>query len=434
MGAPLLGPRILVAVLIAVLLKDSDLLDLPARVLSRFGQDDLEATQELAGRSSLEGTSQPDAQLHLSKNGFVLIVSPARPGSEASLEPGWLQTWLLTAEASAWLRGAFFQHGAIVFRGFNVPDAPSFEQVALAITPSLEDVYLGTSPRSQINQTKFVHTAADFDKHSTVPPHLEMSFMDDPPKLQMFYAHRLDMTKGGETPLVDFQGVWESISGNRGLVKRMRSRNIMYIRRYEDCGHRKILDPYFTKCWQDMFKTDNKTEVRRQCSKERFDCSWDSINILTIKNVQPPLRQHQATGKTIWFNHMNVLIPDSYAYDYERTAVMWGKVEGWWPLLIGTYYRMLLLVMRTYCQEQDLGHNVVYEDGSLVAREDFLDIKRAIWRNTVQAPYQLQDVVLADNWRVAHGREMYMGAKKDRQIMTAWSNLYPTGWLEKSTK
>lgn len=35
--------------------------------------------------------------------------------------------------------------------------------------PNLEQAYLGTSPRSQINGTSYVFTAADFSPHRTVP-------------------------------------------------------------------------------------------------------------------------------------------------------------------------------------------------------------------------------------------------------------------------
>ena len=50
---------------------------------------------------------------------------------------------------------------------------------------SKEKAYLGTSPRSQIQNTTYVFTAADFDSHRAVPVHLEMSFRDSPPATQL---------------------------------------------------------------------------------------------------------------------------------------------------------------------------------------------------------------------------------------------------------
>jgi len=313
-------------------------------------------------------------------------------------------------------------------RGFDVADARAFEQVALAINADLATTYLGTSPRSSIGGTRYVHTAADFQPHRSVPVHLEMSFRRAPPQLQIFYASRLDQTIGGETPLTDFGGVWETLAQRRGFRERYGDEWVKYIRNNDDCGSLSRIDPLVQKCWQDMFKGDDRDAVLRKCGEESFECSWNEVGRLKMTNVQPFLRSHPVTGKPVWFNHINVLHWASMALDYERTAVLWGGMRGWWPLALALYYRALFWGLGLMWPESELGSAVAFAGGRPLEPEDFLEMKRAIWRNTVQQPYQLHDVVILDNLRVGHGREIYTGPKEARQVMTAWSDRYPALW------
>lgn len=394
--------------------------DWPIQCLSRF-----DVADQVAVSSSSTALAAEDLGVSVEEAApFLLVISPKDTQNAPDSE--WLSAWV--ENHTAWFRDAFFQHGAMVFRGFRVPDAVAFERVALAVNPDLETVYLGTSPRSQINGTSYVHTAADFNPHRTVPVHLEMSFRDEPPRLQIFYASRLDHKLGGETPLTDFHGVWGTLSEKESFRQRFEDKRVKYIRNNDDCSSLSKFDPLVQKCWQEMFKTDNRTQVLAKCAEESFECTWDEANRLTMTNLQPFVRTHPQSGKKVWFNHINVLHKDSMAYDYERTAVFWGGFQGWWPLLLGLYYRGLYSALSFVMAESDLGSAAGFEEGELLSAEDFREIKRATWRNTVQQPYQLHDIVIVDNLRVGHGREIYVGAKETRRVLTAWSNSYPAKW------
>ena len=140
----------------------------------------------------------------------------------------------LTKKVLESLRNAFFRYGVLLFRGFDVGAPLAFEEVALSVVPrlqavrvskhaekqnvkfnapniptmrsrihygptpyclrafcghfqikrcqkawhaevpNLEKAYLGTSPRSQINGTTYVFTAADFSPHRTVPRYVKL--------------------------------------------------------------------------------------------------------------------------------------------------------------------------------------------------------------------------------------------------------------------
>lgn len=379
-----------------------------------------------AASSSAKGvyySESPDLEISTASEGdFLLVISP-KPGRE--LDDKWLTTWL--QNETNWLRKAFFRHGALAFRGFNIGGSVGFERVAMAVSHDLEEEYLGTSPRNQINGTRFVHSAADFPPHRTIPIHLEMSFKDMPPRIQLFYGERADQMWGGESPLVDFAGVWESLG--QQLQEKLNNSRIQYYRRYDDCTSpsflSKTVDFLTTRCWQDMFKTDNRTEVAETCEDENFDCVWDHAGTLTIMNTQPWIRKHDVTGTPIFFNHFNVLQPDSMILDYQRTAVVWGAPQGWWPMMMAGFYGLRLSVLRLFLSDFELGQNVAFEGGIPLQTHEIMEMKRAIWQNIIQKHWQAEDIVLLDNRRVGHGREMFAGLAEDRRVLTAWSDEYP---------
>jgi len=406
--------------------------DLAIRTISRISLDD--ALQVTAGNTSKlrETLLPPPAGIIASvEEGapFVLVLTPANRTSPLDADA---LAILLEANVN-WFRDCIFHHGAIIFRGFHVPNANAFEQVALAISRDLATTYLGTSPRSSINGTTFVHTAADFSPHRTVPVHMEMSFRDRPPQTQMFYAHRLDHSRGGETPLTDFEGVWQTLRQDAVIREKYSNAGLQYIRNNDDCGALSRMDPLVQKCWQEMFKTSDRQQVLMKCKEEQFNCTFldDWHGRVRMTNVQPFVRKHPVTGKSVWFNHINVLTRDSMVEDYERTSALWGGLWGWWPLALSIYYRALFGILSMFLTEMDFGSAVAFADGMAIPVNHLVAFKRAIWKNTVQRPYELHDIVVVDNLRIGHGREIYTGGKGLRTVLTALSDEYPSKWFSK---
>jgi len=228
--------------------------------------------------------------------------------------------------------------------------------------------------------------------------------------------------------LTDFQAVWDTLKATPGFEK-FSAANVKYIRNMDDCGSRAGIDPLVQKCWQKMFAS--RTDATQKCIEEKFECFWDSQNRLrrlTISNLQPFVRKHPVTSSEVWFNHINVLHKDSMAYDYQRTATIWAGFQGLWPLLLSVYYRALFGSLSLFKDETALGSTAVMEDGELLTAADFLAMKKAIYKSSIQNAYETNDIVLVDNLRIGHGREIYLGTKESRSIYTAWSDKYPAAW------
>lgn len=368
----------------------------------------------------------PTSELHFRlENDFVVSISPFRHADETKWDSKWLSTW--TQNNTKCLKTAFFRHGVLLFRGFEILEPLAFEEVALSLVPNLEKAYLGTSPRSQINGTSYVFTAADFSPHRTVPVHIEMSFRDSPPATQLFYAQQVDQWKGGETPLTDFQAVWKQLSSDPQLSASFAGK-MKYLRNLDDCNSTSLLDPLVQKCWRKMFK--DKEDAREKCAEENFNCTWDSFNRLTIRNAQPFIRAHPVTGEPIWYNHINVLHGQMMPKDYARTASLWSGLAKLWPMALSFYYRLLFSFFGLFFPETAMGSTVLKENGEAFTTEELTAMKAAIHQHTFNHAYKRSDIVMVDNHRIGHGREIYLGPKTSRMIYTAWSDHYPPAWKE----
>ena len=144
------------------------------------------------------------------------------PSGDASLDG--LVRWAAQPEARQRLQ----EHGALLFRGFAVPDAAAFERVARAVDPELKKDYLGTSPRDAL--TEFVFTASELPGHYPIPQHCEMSFVRSPPRRLFFACLRPNVGLGGETPLCDYRRVVADL--DPAVRDRWEERGLRIVRNY----------------------------------------------------------------------------------------------------------------------------------------------------------------------------------------------------------
>ena len=121
-----------------------------------------------------------------------LLVTPV--AGDAALDT--LLSWI-NADPNRTQR-LLLEHGALLFRGFSVPDPDSFERVSRAIAPDLKNDYLGTSPRDAV--TPYVFTASELPGHYPIPQHCEMTFVKTPPEHLFFCCLTPNGGAGGETP------------------------------------------------------------------------------------------------------------------------------------------------------------------------------------------------------------------------------------------
>ena len=78
-----------------------------------------------------------------------------------------------------------------------------------------------------------------------------------------------------------------------------------YIRNYN--GRKTFLtDPTMLKGWQDVFDTNDKETVEKECRKNAIDIQWKKGNGLRLINTESAIEKHPDTGHKVWFNHAGV--------------------------------------------------------------------------------------------------------------------------------
>ena len=155
---------LLLAVFVVAVAVASFLLPISAVIPSNL---QFNTTQNALVTVELKLEQFPEFNFNVGVGGFPLVI---QPNSETSLE--FLVNWIKTNKQ--WVDEALFKYGAILFRGFPVHNPNDFEAVAVELYDDLEDVYLGTSPRTAITATKYIHTASEFPPWRIIPAHIEV--------------------------------------------------------------------------------------------------------------------------------------------------------------------------------------------------------------------------------------------------------------------
>jgi hypothetical protein len=339
-----------------------------------------------------------------SPEGLPLCIEPADDS-----DVGQLCDWL--RENADWVQDRLTAHGALLFRGFPIFDAATFERVARAVDAHLKNEYLGTSPRNGL--TDYVFTASELPPFFPIPEHCEMSFVARPPERVFFCCLLPPAANTGETPLVDFRAVWRDLDPD--VRQRFENGGIRIIRNYAGPGGGSKLDLWQLKRWDEMFLTTDKAAVEAKCREEGFEVQWGPKDSLCLISTQPVHRDHPRTGERVWHNHTQVFHLSAAAGEYRRIAALRPTLRN--RLLAKVAEAMVAVQRRLRASDRQAMH-CTYLDGREITDADMEHVRDVIWRHLVITPWQRGDVLAIDNHSVAHGRLPYNGP---RQVAVAWA-------------
>jgi alpha-ketoglutarate-dependent taurine dioxygenase len=110
------------------------------------------------------------------------------------------------------------------------------------------------------------------------------------------------------------------------------------------------------------------------------------MRLQAIELAQSPVNRHPVTGRPVWFCNM---------HNHAR-----------------------FLRERRNCAVPEVGMTDVYfGDLSLIPGELIQKVNEACEKNIVRVPMESGDVLLVDNYRVLHGRDVFVG---ERQHAVSW--------------
>ncbi len=345
-------------------------------------------------------------QSFLNTQQLPLIIEPNGNGNS---KPE-LLLWLKNNKAE--LDKSFLKNGAILFRGFEIDTPKDFEDLAVQVDSRLEQSYYGTSPRNLVAGTKCVFTASELPGYYPIPQHCEMTYVKHPPVNIFFYCH-VEPEYGGESPICNFRKVYAEM--NPKIRNEFDTKGVLTVRNYSNPKKSSPFNLFELKKWNQIFNTEDKAEVEKQCREQEMDFEWMPGDNLRITHRTPATIKHPVSGETVWYNHLQVFHPHGadVEYSYIHTHQQRSKTFFWKHFL-----KVMVKLKSITTQPIDQSMNVLFRDGSAVPNSYVEHIQELIWKNLVILPWKKNDVIAVDNFSTSHGRLPYEGK---REILVCWS-------------
>ncbi len=268
------------------------------------------------------------------------------------------------------LRQRLARHGAILFRGFAVGSAAAFEQLAAAFGPLFEEY--GDLPRGTVSGR--IYQSTPYPPDQPILFHNESSHMDRWPLMIWFYCVQPPQS-GGETVVADCRAIYRRLPAE--LADRFERQGLLYVRNFI---------PGIDVGWQEFFRTGDRREVEAACRAAGVACEWKG-DALATRQRRVAVARHPATGEKLFFNQIQL----------HHVACLPEAVQA---------------PVRALFAAPDLPRNVLYGDGAAIEDEVVAEIRRLYDENSVAAPWQRHDVLLADNMMTAHARNPFTGPRK----------------------
>jgi alpha-ketoglutarate-dependent taurine dioxygenase len=283
------------------------------------------------------------------------------------------------------LEAFFDRYGAVLFRGFQVEDAPEFERVASAIAGELFADYGDLPPESTGER---VYGSTPYPPDKMILFHNESSHLPSWPLRQFFFCVTPAADRG-ETPLLDCRQVLAAL--DPVLREQFECKGLLYVRNFSEG----IDVP-----WQDFFRTDERAEVEQICAEGGMRCEWTERS-LRISQRAAAVRQHPRTGEAVFFNqiqlhHVSCLDPQT------RSA------------------------LRELFEDEHLPRNVYFGDGTPIPDAVVERISEIYEELCVEFPWQRGDLLAVDNMLVAHARRPFSGPRK---LLVAMGQMTDTAQL-----
>ena len=347
---------------------------------------------------------------------FILIVEASpRALAENINTTAMISDWY--HENIAWFQDNLVKYGGILLRNFNVHDAIEFDEILSQFhrDSAGTGIYLGTAPRQKINGTRFVSTASDIPRPITIPTHIELSFTPNPPRRLYFFAEKPNEPLGGQTTYTDFRAVWEDLSPE--TREKLTRREMVVERRHHSRYNTHPICIMYSKSWQEMFKTENRTLIEQLAREQEFTPIWiPEGDELILRHRQLVYRNHSVTHRPYWATHFNVLHGETYEIPYAWSAQIFESKES----VLLTWFFVIVYKIRHGWMGFPYGHNMFYMDtNEPIDFETAMEIRRAISRKTWIFDWMKGDIMIIDNHRLAHGRSPWW--KGERKVYVAWN-------------
>lgn len=278
--------------------------------------------------------------------------------------------WL--AENRAKLTELLYEHGSLLFRGFDIQSPERFREYAGALCPSLFENY---ADLPAIEDMAAVYHATPYPADATIEFHNEGSHLPHWPTMQFFYC-TVPAASGGETAVTDGRAVARELPA--GLMNSLAVHGLKYIRHF----HTGLDVP-----WQEFFRCDDPDEVLEICAKNGMRAEWRPSGALRVERNATAVRRHHATDARVPFHQILLFHP--------------AMLD---PVTRSTLSSVL--------PEDEPPRDVRFGDGSEIPDGTVLEIREHYHELAAPVHWQRHDMLLIDNELVSHSRWPYSGPRE----------------------
>lgn len=296
----------------------------------------------------------------------VLTLQP-QPDNQKSLDHWYTSNRSFVEES-------LLRYGAVLFRGWGIHTYEKFGDFSLkTVNRSPLRYTYRSSPRTQLEQ--YIYTSTEYHSDRIIPLHNENSYTNRWPTHLVFGCIK-SAEQGGETTLADSRWIYNALSDS--TKQDLLQKGLMYVRNYG------IVD----LPWQEVFQTENKTEVADYCVENGLEFEWfEHERLQTRQRCQTELR-HQDTGEIVWFNQAHLF--HASAIDPNYVASLAGYKNTQYP------------------------RNCYHANGQEINMKHLDEVRSLYEKSAFPLKWAEGDVLLIDNLLVAHGRMPFLG---ERQII-----------------
>jgi alpha-ketoglutarate-dependent taurine dioxygenase len=289
---------------------------------------------------------------------------------EPNVESVHLYKWV--SNNMEFIERKLLEHGAILFRGFEMRDQGDFSQFIRSTGVQLMHYMEGATPRVQLSDK--IYTSTEYPADQSIALHNELSYVITWP-MKIFFFCTMPAQQGGETPVADVRRVYRRI--NPKIVERFAQKGWMLIRNFGDG---------LSLPWQVSYRVSDRSKLERYCRESQIECEWKDDNHVRTRQVRPAVRKHPKTGEVVWFNH----------------------VAFWHISSLRPEMRELFLAQFS---GEELPYNTYYGDGAEIEDSVVEDIREAYKEEAVTFGWRKGDLLMMDNMIAAHGRNPYSGPR-----------------------
>ncbi|MCF7223314.1 TauD/TfdA family dioxygenase [Marilutibacter chinensis] len=273
---------------------------------------------------------------------------------------------------SAHIEASLLEHGALLFRGFDVASVEDFERAGAAISPNALEYTYRSTPRTSLG--KGVFTTTEYPPDQEIALHCENAYQRAWPR-KIAFCCLVAPDSGGATQIADVRKVTASL--DPALIERFYRLGVRYVRHYR---------PYVDIPWETVFQTSDRNELADFCVRNGIEHDWLDGNTLRTVQTNQGLATHPVTGERVFFNQAHLFHISNLPADVVRS-------------------------LRTMYGDR-VPRNTFYGDGSEIPAADLQAVREAFKAAEMSFPWRVGDVMLLDNMQMAHGRKPFRGNRK----------------------